>query len=157
MSAIRALLMAAEGLYWLVGSLVVIGGFFIFVTNVVRESRSSRRQGVGGPRARHTTNVYVTHLHVWPGGLFLPKADSRQRGLRAGTDVGRTREIVMDTLELLEERSIEEAASLLAERWSPAQMNDARLWCQRALDTDVPPVLEDLLVQAVVVLEYAAE
>ena len=143
------LIAIADSLYWIAGSLIVIGGFFVFIGSVLKhlwDQAVERRAKSMTPTYNFQTNVDIYNI------FFGPESTPDARGLPASSDGGILQleapvdleriEPLLTKLLRAEDGTSGASAEELAQDWQARELWAALELCTRAARSGVSPEMK---------------
>jgi hypothetical protein len=157
------LIATADSLYWIAGSLVVIGGFFLFVASMIKHLWDSSVER----RARSMRHVYNFNTNVDIYNIFFDERSSPE--LLEGLPLSQTAPLRaldvpldLDDIEPLlwkllrsEGGALDVTGAELRADWSTSQLSASHLLCTRAVEAGVSPQMRARCEEAMELLEKA--
>lgn len=155
----------ADALYWIAGSIVVIGGFFVFLASAIKHVWTSAVERKAA--TMKNTYLYQTNIDIY--NVFFDGAPAR--GVRTALPTGEgvsTRALAgpvdLVRIEILLRQLLHEKAesrmptvSEMQQQWSREEVAAALDLCGRADQAGLSPVMQEKCNGAAVLLEQALE
>lgn len=150
------LITLADSLYWLAASLVVIGGFFVFIGSVIKHlwtSAVERKAATMKNTYHYQTNIDIYNIFFGaqpraprPPSLTTSKSE-KQLELEGPVDFERVAKLLRSLLHRPAD-SGNPTPSTLRSAWTYGELSAARDLCIRASDADLSPGMQERCAKA---------